>query len=300
MKHLSSPPCFLWHITETWGTSDYGSGDFLSRAKQAFMFLWAPNIQGITVWGEFSPKYVLKAVIHSLKFTVEMRPRDFPTGDTIPDQAGLTWADCSSILVMGKALRTIVFQNRISAVCEHWLCPFAISILKPNGANPWSKMSPSGSINGSSTPQLSAHHSCFLQAPIQIIHCAPFPLVLHFYSSLTAVGSILQPHLQSRKTDSEQSRNFRRPCGSILVSTKKRKILVSENKALWIAFLDCCGRNIAIMANSKLPMCRHWIWSRKGGSRYFSWACRTSSRDTTEDRPSETRRCPPCRCAQGY
>ena len=42
------------------------------------------------------------------------------------------------------------------------------------------------------------------------------------------------------------------------------------------------------MDNSKLPMCHHWTWSRKGGTRYFSQACRTSSRDITEDRPSET------------
>ena len=160
----------------------------------------------ITVWVEFSPKYVLKAVIHSLKFTLEMRPGAFPTGDTIQDQAGLTWADCSSILVMGKDLRTIVFKNRISTGCEHWLCPFAVNILKPNGANPWSKMNSSRSINGSSTPQLSAHHSCFLQAPILVIHCAPFSLVFHFHSSLTAMGSILQPQLQSCKKDRTEQR----------------------------------------------------------------------------------------------
>lgn len=121
----------------------------------------------------------------------------FPDGDPLLDQTGLTWADCSHILVMGKAFRTIVFEKRISTGCEDWLSPFAVNILKPNGANPWSKMSPSGSINGSSTPQLSAHHSCCLHAPVVIIHRAPFSFVLHFHSPLIVVSSILQPHFQN-------------------------------------------------------------------------------------------------------
>ena len=55
-----------------------------------------------------------------------------------------------------------------------------------------------------------------------------------------------------------------------------------------IVFLDLCDINIPTMANSKLPMCHHWTWSRKGSTRYFSRSCRTSFRDTTEDKASET------------
>lgn len=56
----------------------------------------------ITVWVEFSPKYVLKAVIHSLKFTLEMRLGLFLLGIPSKIRQGLTWADCSSILVMER------------------------------------------------------------------------------------------------------------------------------------------------------------------------------------------------------
>ena len=73
MKHLSSPLGLLWHIRETGGTSYYGSGAFLSRDKHILLLLWAPNVQGIIVWVESSPKYILKAVIHSLIATLGMR-----------------------------------------------------------------------------------------------------------------------------------------------------------------------------------------------------------------------------------
>ena len=93
------------------------------------------------------------------------------------------------------------------------------------------------------------------------------------------------PELQDRQT---------RDTGDILgdhvvLCWKVFKNELSERKkSLWIAFLDFYGINIPTMANSKLPMCYHWTWSRKGGTRYFSGACRTSSRDITEERPSET------------
>ena len=135
-------------------------------------------------------------------------------------QTALTWAGCSSIIVMGMTLGMMVFNSRITTLCDSWLWPFAVNIMKPNGSISWSKFSPFGSINSRPTPQVSAHHSCLLQAPIQIIHCSPFSLVLHFHSPLTAVGSILQPQLQSckRDTDIGQSRDFRRSWTSIVVS----------------------------------------------------------------------------------
>ena len=212
----------------------------------------------------------------------------FPTGNLLPDQRRLTWADCSSILVMGIALGTMVFKRRITALSDNWLLPFAVNITKPNGSNSWSKFRSFGSINSSSTPQLSAHHMCLLHAPVQIIHCAPFSLVLHFHSPLTAVVSIDQPQLQSCKTDTDTGhrRGFMRQCSGVLLSIKKNHL--SEGKAPWIALVDFCGINIPSVANSKLPMCHHWTWSRKGGTRYLSQACRTSSRDPTKDRPSET------------
>ena len=71
------------------------------------------------------------------------------------------------------------------------------------------------------------------------------------------------------------------------LSIKKMNILIhwkiSVNSIYWPLWYK-----FSCWPNSKLPMCHHWTWSRKEGTRYFSWACRTSSRDTTEDRPSET------------
>ena len=148
-----------------------------------------------------SPKYVLKAVSiisnHSGNKT-----EAFPVRDPHTDQTGLSWADYSSIPIMGIAIITMVFNIRMLTVTDSWLHPFTC-IQKPNGAKSCSKISPSRKTNGSSTPQLSAHYRCILQAPVVIIHCAPFSLVLHFHSPLTAVGSILQPQLQSCKRDTD-------------------------------------------------------------------------------------------------
>ena len=148
----------------------------------------------------------------------------FPTGNLLPDQRRLTWADFSSILVMGIALGTMVFKRRITALGDSWLLPFAVNITKPNGSNSWSKFRSFGSINSSSTPQLSAHHMCLLHAPVQMIHCAPFSLVLHFHSPLTAVVSTDQPQLQSCKTDTDAGhrRGFMRQCSGVLLSIKKK------------------------------------------------------------------------------
>ena len=70
-------------------------------------------------------------------------------------------------------------------------------------------------------------------------------------------------------------------CTSGVLVSIKRWILYSLEKSLWIESVDFCGINIPTMANSKLPVCHHWTWSRKGGTRNFSRVCRTSSRDTT-------------------
>ena len=93
------------------------------------------------------------------------------------------------------------------------------------------------------------------------------------------------PELQERHRG--HRRDFRRQC-SVLLSIKKKIFSVREKKFLWIAFADSYSIYLPTMANSKPLMCNHWTWSRKGSTRYFSQACRTSSRDTTEDRPSET------------
>ena len=62
-----------------------------------------------------------------------------------------------------------------------------------------------------------------------------------------------------------------------------------RENSLYIVFVDFCDTHIPTTANSRLPMCHCWTWSRKEGTRFFfSQDCRTSSRDTTEDRPSET------------
>ena len=141
----------------------------------------------------------------------------FPEGKPLPDQSGLTWADCSSNLVMGMALRMMVHNNRITTLGDSWLLPFAVNIVKPNGSNSWSKFRPFGSINCSSTPQLSAHHTCLLHVPIVIIHCAPCSLVLHLHSPLTGVISIHQRQFQSckRDTDTGHRGDFRRQCSGM-------------------------------------------------------------------------------------
>ena len=90
----------------------------------------------------------------------------FPARDPHAGQTGLTWADYSSIPIMGIAIITMVFNIRMPTVTDSWLHPFTWSIQKPNGAKSWSKISPSRKTNGSSTPQLSAHYRCILQAPV--------------------------------------------------------------------------------------------------------------------------------------
>ena len=156
-------------------------------------------------------KYVLKAVPITLSHSGN-KTEAFPARDPHADQTGLTWADYSSIPIMGIAIITTVFNIRMLTVTDSWLHPFTWSIQKPNGAKSLPKISPSRKTNGSSTPQLSAHYRCILQAPVVIIHCAPFSLVLHFHSPLTTVGSILQPQLQSckRDTDTGHRKDFRR------------------------------------------------------------------------------------------
>ena len=116
----------------------------------------------------------------------------------------------------------------------------------------------------------------------------PILLGASLHSPLTAVGSILQPHLQSCKTDTDIG--HRRDLGDHVVvywwELKENSDV--ENWPLWITLPDFCGKNIPTMANLKPPMCHHRTWSKKGHTRFFSGAYRTSSRDTTEDRPSET------------
>ena len=158
-----------------------------------------------------SPKHVLKAVSIISSHSGD-KTEAFPARDPHTDQTRLTWADYSSIPVVGRAIITIVFNIRMPTVTDSWLYPFTWSIWKPNGAKSWPKISRSRKTNGSSTPQLSAHYRCILQALVVILHCAPFSLVLHLHSPLTAVGSILQPQLQSckRDTDTGHRKDFRR------------------------------------------------------------------------------------------
>ena len=203
---------------------------------------------------------------------------------------------------MGKVLRTIVFENRISTGCEDWLCSFAVNILKPSGANPWPKMSPSGSFSGSSTPQLSAHHSCLLQVPVVIIHCALFSLVLHFHSPLAAVGSTHQPHLQGCKTDTgtRHRRDFSRPCSEVLVIIKiwilwsLKKIPV--NNICWFPWYKHSHYGQVLAPNvPSLSMKQEWrhqvsfmsLWNQLQGH-HQGQAFRDSGC------------CPLWRCAQGY
>ena len=165
----------------------------------------------VTHHNDPSPKYALKAV-SIISSHSGNKTEAFPARDPHTDQTGLTWADYSSIPIMGIAVITTVFNIRMLTVTDSWLHPFTWSIQKPNGAKSWSKISPSRKTNVSSTPQLSAHCRCILQAPHVTIHCAPFSLVLHFHSALTEVGSILQPQLQicNRDTDTGHRKDFRR------------------------------------------------------------------------------------------
>ena len=177
----------------------------MSRAKQALTPPWAPNALGITAWLESSPKDALNSVIWYSHSYSGNETEAFPAGDPLPDQTGLTWADYSNTLVMREDM-IIVFKIMMSTVfdAETWfcLCIVTVNIEKPSGANKsWSKINPSGSIDSSSTSQLSAHHICTVQEPEISIHRAPYSLTLHFHSPLTAVASILQPQLQSCKRD---------------------------------------------------------------------------------------------------
>ena len=74
-----------------------------------------------------SPKYILKAASiissHSGNKTEAFPPRDPHT-----DQIGLTWADYSSIPVVGIAIITIVFNIRMLTVTDSWLYAFTWSI----------------------------------------------------------------------------------------------------------------------------------------------------------------------------
>ena len=167
-------------------------------------FLASP-LPPVTHHKDPSPKYVLKAV-SVISSHSGNKTEAFPARDPHTNQTGLTWADYSSIPVVGKAMITIVFNITMPTVTDSWFYPFTWSIWKPNGAKPWPKISPSRKTNGSSTRQLSAHYRCILQAAFHIIHCAPFSLVLHFHSPLTAVHSILQPQLQYCKRDTWQER----------------------------------------------------------------------------------------------
>ena len=156
-----------------------------------------------------SPKHVLKAVSIISSHSGD-KTEDFPARDPHTGQTGLTWADYSSIPVVDIAIITIVFNIRMPTVTDSWLYPFTWSIQKPNGANSWSKIRLFRNTNGSSTLQLSARYRCIFQAPAAMNHCAPFSLVLHFHSPLTAVGSILQPQLQYCKRDTRHGKDFRR------------------------------------------------------------------------------------------
>ena len=151
-----------------------------------------------------SPKYILKAV-SIISSRSGNKTEAFPHRDPHTDQIGLTWADYSSIPVVGIAIITIVFNIRMLTVTDSWLYAFTWSIQKPNGAKSWSKISLFRNTNGSSTPQLSTHYRCILQTPVVTMHCAPFSLVLHFHSPLTVVGSILQPQLQICKTQTRDT-----------------------------------------------------------------------------------------------
>ena len=74
-----------------------------------------------------SPKYILKAASiissHSGNKTEAFPPRDPHT-----DQIGLTWADYSSIPVVGIAIIMIVFNIRMLTVTDSWLYAFTWSI----------------------------------------------------------------------------------------------------------------------------------------------------------------------------
>ena len=156
-----------------------------------------------------SPKHVLKAVSIISSHSGD-KTEDFPARDPHTGQTGLTWADYSSIPVVDIAIITIVFNIRMPTVTDSWLYPFTWSIQKPNGANSWSKIRLFRNTNGSSTLQLSARYRCIFQAPAAMNHCAPFSLVLHFHSPLTAVGSILQSQLQYCKRETRHKKDFRR------------------------------------------------------------------------------------------
>ena len=100
VKLAVSSSWLLWHIIKTGGTSDYGSGVFLSRAKQVLLFFWASNIHEITVWVKSSPKYVLKALIHMLVVNLGIKLKGFlkgspsQTSQDLPEQtapASLLW-----------------------------------------------------------------------------------------------------------------------------------------------------------------------------------------------------------------
>ena len=194
-----------------------------SRTQKLYLYetFDLTSLSPVTHHKDPSPKYALKAV-SIISSHSGNKTEAFPARDPHTDQTGLTWADYSSIIVMGIAIITIVFNIRMLTVTDSWLCPFTGSIEKPNGAKSWSKISPSRKTNGSSTPQLSAHYRCILHDQVVIIHCAPFSLVLHFHSALTTVGSILQPQLQSckRDTDTGHRRDFRRPCSGVCLKCK--------------------------------------------------------------------------------
>ena len=194
-----------------------------SQTQKLYLYetLDLTSLSPVTHHKDPSSKYTLKAV-SIISSHSGNKTEAFPARDPHTDQTGLTWADYSSIPIMGIAIITTVFNIRMLTVTDSWLHPFTRSIQKPNGAKSWSKISPSRKTNGSSTPQLSAHYRCILQAPHVTIHCAPFSLVLHFHSALTAMGSILQPQLQSckRDTDTGHRRDFRRPCSGVYLKYK--------------------------------------------------------------------------------
>ena len=160
------------------------------------------------------------------------KTRSCPAKNPLPALTELMWADCPSILLVGKALRTMVFNRRITTLSDNRLLSLAVNIIKPNGSNSQPKFSPCGSINSSSTPQLSAHHMRLIHVPVQIIHCAPFYLVFHFHSPLTAVVSIDQSQLQNckRDTDTGHRRGFMRQCSGVLLSIEKIFFLREKNK----------------------------------------------------------------------
>ena len=129
------------------------------------MKLLTSPLPPVTHYKDPSPKHVLKAV-SVISSHSDDKTKAFPARDPHTGQTGLTWADYSSIPVVDIPIITIVFNIRMPTVTDSWLYPFTWSIWKPNGAKSWPKISRSRKTNGSSTPQLSAHYRCILQAPV--------------------------------------------------------------------------------------------------------------------------------------